>query len=389
MTANAPLHDAQAMRHADPEWLSLALMHARNRTLAWLSALEPHAARTISEQLPAWWIAGRAGWFQERWIARHVQRSRGAAADATLPPLASIEPRADGWWAATPAADTEPPSADLLRAYLADTLDATLDLLAASVDDDDALYPFRAALFEEDQAVLGFAALAQAHRAGEVHALLPERVLRPQRAPLGFAAQRWTLGSPRGGFVPAAERWAHEEPVPEFEIDAQPVSWQQYAEFVADGGYDEARWWDDEGAAWLARDGRRVPRDVEQLRHGVLVQRFGRLLQAPAGEAASMLTWHEAAAWCRWAGRRLPTEVEWELAAGRGLSRGFVWGDVPEWTAGRARAWPGGQLVAAAQHRVQRGVTWFEPRRLAHPKARRFRSGDDDRGFAGFRSCAI
>jgi gamma-glutamyl hercynylcysteine S-oxide synthase len=221
-----------------------------------------------------------------------------------------------------------------------------------------------------------------------VRRLLPERVLRPVRAPLWFAAQRFALGSARGGFVPEAEQWAHDEAVPEFEIDAQPVTWRQFSEFAEDGGYDDASHWSKEGAHWLADSGQRAPRDVERLRHGVLLQRFGRLVQAPAGEAVSMLTWHEADAWCRWAGRRLPTEVEWELAACRGASRGFVWGDVPEWTAGRARAWPGGPQRVDASLRVQRGTSWFEPRRLAHPKARRFVAAGDNATFAGFRSVA-
>ena len=372
------LAEAQAMRRADRELLSLALMHARNRTLAWLTTLErlPHAC----------WLAGRAGWWQERWISRNVQRSRGAEADATRAPLASIEPQADAWWALP--MEGAGPTPEALRSYLAETLEVTLDLLAAADDGDDALHWYRAALFEEDAVVLGLATLAQQQRI-DVKRLLPERVLRPVRAPLWFAAQRWMLGSARGGFVPVAERWAHEEPVPEFEIDAQTVTWQQFAEFVEDGGYDDVRWWSEDGAHWLQTDARRTPRDVEHLRHGVLLQRFGQLVRAPAGEAASMLSWYEAQAWCAWAGRRLPTEVEWELAASSGGSRGVTWSDVPEWTAGRARAWPGGPAVADATLRVQRGVTWFEPRRLAHPKARRFVAPERDDGFAGFRSCAL
>jgi gamma-glutamyl hercynylcysteine S-oxide synthase len=381
--AVSTLDDAQALRQADRELLSLALMQSRNRTLAWLAALERFDA--------ARHLAGGAGWWQERWIGRNVQRLRGAAADRTQAPLASIEPRADAWWGDGAAAAGDGPDPATLRAYLEATLEATLELLAASAADDVALHGFRAALFEEDARVLRFAGVAQ--REGvDVRRLLGERMLRPTRPALWFAAQRWMLGSARGGFVPEAEQWAHEEAVPEFEIDAQTVTWQQFAEFVEDGGYDEPRWWSEDGAAWLAADGRRTPRDVEQLRHGVLLRRFGRLVRAPAGEAVAMLTWHEADAWCRWAGRRLPTEVEWELAASRGASRGFVWGELPEWTAGRARAWPGGPAVAEATQRVQRvqrGIAWFEPRRLAHPRARRFVAADDDSTFAGFRSCAL
>ncbi len=375
--AAARLDDADAMRRAGRELLSLALMQARNRTLVWLSALDrvegAHA------------VAGRVGWWQERWIARHVQRARGDAADATQAPLASIEPRADAWWG--PQGQPDGAAARALRGYLEATLETTLELLAATPEDDAALHWFRAALFEEDAALRRFASLAQTH-AVDVRRLLPERVRRPVREPLWFAAQRFALGSPRGGFVPAAEQWAHDEPVPEFEIDAQPVTWQQFGEFVEDGGYDDPSYWGEEGARWLAASGRRAPRDVEQLRHGVLLRRFGQPVRAPASESASMLTWFEADAWCRWAGRRLPTEVEWELAACRGASRGFVWGDVPEWTAGRARPWPGGRPVADPSLRVQRGAAWWEPRRLAHAKARRFVAAEDDDGFAGFRSCA-
>ena len=377
--AQNALEDAAAMRCADGELLSLALMHARNRTLAWLTTLE---------RLPAaCWLAGRAGWWQERWIARNVQRSRGAAADATRAPLASIEPQADHWWSLQPSGEPGP-APDALRAYLGETLEVTLDLLAATDGSDDALHWYRAALFEEDACVLGLATLAQQHRI-DARRLLPERVLRPVRTALWFPAQRWRLGSVRGGFVPAAEQWAHEQAVPEFEIDAQPITWQQFAEFALDGGYDDVRWWSEDGAHWLRADARRTPRDVEQLRHGVVLQRFGQLVRAPAGEAASMLGWYEAQAWCAWAGRRLPTEVEWELAACSGASRGVTWGDVPEWTAGRARAWPGGPAVTDAALRVQRGVVWFEPRRLAHPKARRFVAPERDDGFVGFRSCAL
>jgi gamma-glutamyl hercynylcysteine S-oxide synthase len=217
--------------------------------------------------------------------------------------------------------------------------------------------------------------------------VLPERRLYALRDPLDFAAQRWVLGATRGGFVPANEQWAHDEAVPAFEIDAQAVVWSQFAEFVEDGGYDEPRWWSARGAAWLQQTERRTPRDVEQIRHGVLLRRFGRLQRVPTIEPATMLSWFEADAWCRWAGRRLPTEIEWELAASRGASRGFVWGEVPEWVAGHARAWPGGSAVDA-RLRVQRGAAWFEPRRLAHPKARRFVAAVRDEGFAGFRSCA-
>ncbi len=394
----ATLADPERMRHADPEWLSLALMQSRNQTLAWLGLFERHANAPMPQPVahfePARWLAGHAGWCQERWIARNLQRARGDAADASRTSLASIDPQADAWWADDALADAarwsaEPPPFEATRAYLAATLEVTLDLLACAVPDDEGLHVFRAALFTEDALQRRFVALAQAQGLQAAIALLPERRLHVLREPLRFAAQRWALGTLPGGYVPANEQWAFEDAVPEFEIDAQAVAWSQFAEFVEDGGYDEPRWWHAAGWQWVQQTQRRSPRSVEQLRHGVLLQRFGHLQRAPAGEPATMLSWFEADAWCQWAGRRLPTEIEWELAASRGASRGFVWGQVPEWVAGRARAWPGGTPLTETDWRVQRGVAWFEPRRLAHPKARRFAAADRDEGFAGFRSCAV
>jgi formylglycine-generating enzyme required for sulfatase activity len=195
------------------------------------------------------------------------------------------------------------------------------------------------------------------------------------------------------------ERWAHEVDVPEGEIDAQAVDWSQFVEFAEDGGYDDPRWWSPEGWDWLQREGRRAPRGVEQLRGGVLLQRAGRVTRAAAGLGALHVTWHEADAWCRWAGRRLPTEPEWELAACTASSRGFVWGDALEWVAGRARPWPGGESPVAGFGpwpppgdtvlRVLRGASSWTVPRARHPRARRFVAPERDDLFAGFRSCAL
>ncbi|MGL6110533.1 MAG: SUMF1/EgtB/PvdO family nonheme iron enzyme, partial [Rubrivivax sp.] len=346
----AAIHDPVRMRQAGADLLSLALIDARNHTLRWLTAFEPQLGSLTSNDDvdPPLWLVGHAAWFQEYWVSRNVQRQRGETADVSHPRLASIDIRADDWFDPT-CRDRgqrwrgQLPNAAALRQYLAETLDTTLDLLAGAADNDAGLYVYRQALRHEDIVGEALAVCAQALQLATpaAESPWPPRPARAPREPLWFGAQRFTLGSERGGLVPPNERWAHEVQLLEFEIDAQALSWARYAEFVADGGYDDAQWWVPEGWAWVQAEGRRAPRYVEQMRQSVLVQRQGQMQRVGAAQAAVHVSRHEAQAWCRWAGRRLPTEPEWELAALTGASRGFVFGDVFEWTGGSARAWPG------------------------------------------------
>jgi formylglycine-generating enzyme required for sulfatase activity len=375
---SGPLDDATAIRRAGRELLSLALIDARNHLLQLLAE---------DESPPALRRAAHAGWYQEYWIARHLQRQRGEAAEPGAPRLAGIEPRIDVWLAAA----GPPPEPEALRAYLAETLEVTLDLLAGTPEADEPLHCFRASLLHEDR--LGE---AQAERLGR--GAPPARA---EREPIWLPAQRWQLGSGPGGLVPHNERWAHEVAVPEFEIDAQPVNWARYVEFAEDGGYDRRELWSEAGWAWAQRSGRRAPGGVAQMRGAVLVQRGGSaggLQRALAAQPAMHVSRHEAEAWCRWAGRRLPTEPEWELAAASGASRGFAWGDVFEWVAGSARAWPGAGtaapgtldvIPASGTQGVLRGASFATRLRWHHPKARRFAHLESDTAFCGFRSCAV
>jgi ergothioneine biosynthesis protein EgtB len=388
-----------AMRRAGRDLLSLALMDARNHTLRWLAVFEEASMATSAPPGMAspLWLAGHVAWFQERWVARNVHRQRGSGGDGSAPRLASVLPDADRRYDPSEA----PRAAEALdgaatRQYLADTMDVALELLEGTDETDAALYVYRLALFHEDLQAEAFAELAQALgvKLGAASGLLAEMTTLPPREPLLFPATRWTLGATPGGFVFDNEKWAHEVAVPEFDIDAQPVTWAQYGEFVEDGGYDDPRWWSPDGLAWLAREGRRVPRDVDQMRQGVLQQRFGRLARVPPGQPVVHVSWHEAEAWCRWSGRRLPTEVEWEAAASS-YSRGFAWGAVWEWTASTFRPYPGFtpdpwtaySVSRFGTDKVLRGASFATRGRLRDTKFRRFAGVEADRMFCGFRSC--
>ncbi|MBC7624866.1 MAG: ergothioneine biosynthesis protein EgtB, partial [Aeromicrobium sp.] len=356
------------------------------------------------------------GWFQEWWIGRNLQRGLGTRAGPAHARLASIEPNADAWWDSAHVPHDERwalslPTLSNTRAYLLDSLESTLELLEKAGDSDDALYFYRLCLFHEDmhgEALVYTAQTLGLNLAPGLQAALTPPTFAGREALL-IPATIWQLGSAAdAGFAFDNEKNQHAVQVPEFEIDAQPVSWSQFVEFVDDGGYDRPELWNPDGLRWLegmAADegqyqGRRGPRYVEQIgvASGAVMQtRFGQPRRMSGNQSAMHLTWWEADAWCRWAGRRLPTEVEWEVAAHTAARRGFRWGDVWEWMGSTFRPYPGfapDPYVDYSQpwfgtHKVLRGASFATRARMKSPKYRNFYLPERDDIFCGFRSCAL
>ncbi|GAA3386221.1 ergothioneine biosynthesis protein EgtB [Cryptosporangium minutisporangium] len=127
------------------------------------------------------------------------------------------------------------------------------------------------------------------------------------------------------------ERPAHAVGVEPFWIDADPVTNAQYIAFVEAGGYDDERWWTPAGWAHRQAAGLAAPqfwhRDGDTWRR----TRFGHVEEVPPQEPVQHVCWYEADAYARWAGKRLPTEAEWEKAArydpATGRSLRYPWGD--------------------------------------------------------------
>ncbi len=123
----------------------------------------------------------------------------------------------------------------------------------------------------------------------------------------------------------AGEKPQHSVYLKAFWIDKYEVSNEQYARFIAAGGYQEREFWTQAGWEWKERENRTRPTFWEE-------PRWNKPHYPIVG-----VSWYEAMAYCRWVEGRLPTEAEWEKAASwdarRGKKRRFPWGD--KWEAER------------------------------------------------------
>jgi iron(II)-dependent oxidoreductase len=127
------------------------------------------------------------------------------------------------------------------------------------------------------------------------------------------------------------ERPQHQVELQPFLIDRTPVTNGQYLEFMSDDGYDRQELWSEAGRRWISETRAVAPK--YWFRDGN--SWFSRTMDLTRGVDASRpvchVCYHEAAAFAKWAGKRLPTELEWEAAASWDFStktaRAFPWGD--------------------------------------------------------------
>jgi gamma-glutamyl hercynylcysteine S-oxide synthase len=354
------------------ERLAGELVGARERTLRLLESLsDADLVRQHSPLMsPLVWDLAHIGHFEELWLLR---RLTGAA---------PIYPVADDVYDAFEHTRDERPSLELLdpataRAYLAEVRGRVLDVLdRTELDPDDRLlrdgFVFGLVVQHEQQHVETMLQTLQlselAHEGGG-----PARVVPGEEVPV--EAGPFTMGSAEA-WAYDNERPAHEVELPAFRIDSAPVTNAAYAEFLAAGGWEEPPLgWERDGEGWTIR-------------------RFGRLVPLGPDEPVQHVSWHEADAFARWVGKRLPSEVEWERAALLGVLEDV--GEVWEWTGSDFRGYPGfeafpyreySEVFFGPEYKVLRGGSW-----ATHPSVARatFRNWDFPvrrQIFAGFR-CA-
>ena len=346
----------------------LALADARARTLA---LLEPFDDATLTAQhsplmSPLVWDLAHIAHYEELWMLREL--GRGAGTDARFDDVydAFKHPRAE-----RPDLDLLDPEA--ARAFGQSVRERVLaaDAGPAAPDDD----PRRAALLADDF-VTG---LVVRHEHQHVETMLATIQLMATGAPVGadvparsgcdpalpgrevlIPAGPFVMGTDTDPWAYDNERPAHAVELPAFRIDAAPVTNARYRAFVDAGGYHDPRWWTDAGWAWRQEADLVAPQFWTETPEGWIRRRFGREEPVPDLEPVQHVCWYEADAYARWAGRRLPTEAEWEKAAS--------WDPASGEAVRRTRPWESGRLPVA-----ETAALWTDGRRLgpddvgAHP----------------------
>jgi iron(II)-dependent oxidoreductase len=394
---------------------------------------------------PVLWEIGHIAWFHEYWTLR-LMGVPGAAARA---PLIA---RSDRLWDSSNVAHKTRWHLDLpdragVYGYMARVLAHQEDGLGGALDDA-TRYFYDLSIRHEDMHVEALTYMRQTSSNAR-----PE--LGPAGAPQAGALPgdaavpggTWRVGAAQDeGFVFDNEKWAHPMALAPFRIARAAVSNAEFAAFIEAGGYATREFWSEAGWAWRAAARAERPVYWQPKRDGVWTWRRYKTVEELVPHAAVVfVNWFEADAWCRWARRRLPTEIEWEAAAigeptrdGSRLAdrrRRWPWGDaVPgparanldfafdgtidvgalpdgdsafgcrqmignvwEWTSSDFLPFNGFSADPYEDYsrpwfgtrKVLRGGCWATSARIARPGYRNFFTPDRSDVFAGFRSCAL
>ena len=393
-------------RQGPRQTLAEALAASRADTLSTFNAYQrarPDLVVPLHAELnPPLWELGHIGWFQEYWLTRNAERAHGAGADPEAPRAAPLRPGADALYNSSHVPHDSRwqlplPDAAATRDDLARQLDTSQALLQQTGESDAELYFFRLALLHEDMHHEAALYMARALGIATEDPRWRAQPLPAPASPLAFGACEWRLGSKPGeGFAFDNELPGCTVELRPFEIDGQAVRWAEFLPFLDAGGYDDPRWWTEAGARWRAAQPAAAPRYLRRAAAGWECWRDGVWGALDLREAASHLSLHEAQAWCRWAGRRLPTEAEWECAA-CSAPDAFRWGDVWEWTGSPFQPFPGFLPHPYRDYSapwfdgrpVLRGASHCTQPRMRHLRYRNFFPAARNDVPAGFRSCRL
>ena len=357
-----------------------ALIRQREYTLALYADLpsaywEPTQFPYLPIVNPPLWELAHIAWFAEffclRWRSDDVMGLNTPSILATADSLFNSQTvsHRERW-------NNRYPNRQACFGYMQRSLEAVLDALDASDSAD--RYPFQLAMAHEDM-----------HGEALAMTLVTLGLPLPRCVPvrgagingchdIHFDGGAIELGASARSFRFDNEMPACPHDVAPFSIASRPVSASEFAGFVESPAYLDDRLWSDKGREW---------------RLSTHPGRSGN----HADLAAMHVNFFEAEAWSRRAGRRLPTEAEWEFVATNSpeflASAGQIW----EWTTSVFAPYSGFSPARYREysepwfhtHQVLKGGSFVTHRRLKYPQYRNFYTKERRDMFCGFRTCAI
>ncbi len=432
------------------QYITDLLKDSRGRTLELLDGLD--GEQIIGPKMnivnPLLWEIGHVAWFYEQFILRKLYGAEPILANGD-DMYDSIRIEHGIRWDLPLV-----PRKDCLK-YMQEVEDRLIDRLGGVSSDtmadaqDSFIYPF--ATFHEDMHTEAYTYTRQtlAYPAPGFAALndldASKLATGPHPGDVDISGGCFKLGSdPDVSFMFDNEKWGHEVTVYPYQIAKAPVTNEEFAAFVADDGYQRRDLWHDIGWGWRRKAEAEHPVYWLAQDNGAWKMRhFDQIIDLPPHQPVFHVNWYEASAYCNWAGRRLPTEIEWEVAAA-GQSNGnseidigkrrYPWGsdtetisranldgrhigcvDVAafaegdsawgcrqmlgntwEWTSSTFDPYPGFVADAYQEYsepvfgtrKVLRGGAWATRSRMVTAMYRNFFTPERRDVFAGFRTCA-
>ena len=369
MTASSSSKEAIADRLAE----------ARQRTFELIEPLDDEQLNRVYSPIlsPLAWDLGHIANFEELWLVQAVGEREPLHGDLGRFYDAIENPRKTRGELPI-LRDAE------LRSYLADVRERTLEVLNdveidAGVEDpllrEGFVYEMLIAHeLQHNETMLQLLQMVDGYEAPSTQVGMAAPPAPPRPEMVAVEGGEHEIGAPGTGFAYDNERPRHDVELAPFEIDRAPVTNGAYIAYMEETGAEAPLYWDrDAEGGWVRTAmGRRDPVDPLQ--------------------PVIHVSWHEADAFARWAGKRLPTEREWEAACASLQLLGQVW----EWTSSDFLAYPGfeafpyreySEVFFGDTYKVLRGGSWATHRDLLRPSFRNWDLPRRRQIFAGFR-CA-
>ncbi len=424
------------------ENLSAALVDARARTLALVEGLSKD--QLIGEILPTvnplHWEIAHTAYFHELWVLRHLGNQNPIFPEVDNL-FDSISIQHDDRW------NLALPNLDEIFAYMNDVLTAELLQLRNIELTKHTKYYYLLALFHEDMHNEAFMYTHQTNAypkpvfVQKLNNPINEKNLKNED--IHIPGGTFKLGAERDSeFVFDNEKWAHEVTVAPFSMAKFAVSNEDFLSFVEASGYQNESYWCEAGWKWCCKNKLQHPIYWGKQGKQWYSRQFDEWIELSMQNAVIHISWYEANAYCNWAQRRLPTEIEWEFAAacdadqinnGVYKKRQLPWldtdanrhanldainmgtvavsayadgdskfgcrqmlGNVWEWTASDFLPYPGFSADCYTEYsrplfgktKVLRGGAWTTRTRMLRNTWRNCYAPDRNDIFAGFRTCA-